>query len=200
MLGGVTTLAAGQVLGAGNYLLLMVVGAAVVGCVVAWFGFRLWMGVAMAAVLSASIGAAIWGWHEPASDIIDELVGDSAVTIGGENLGDWLDSASRFGTETTKTWWQRLSNVARTAIAIGAAMGGAIGLILGLLAPYWASAIISALSGTLLVTSAFAQWVRMTQWQPPTWLAEPRHKIICVSLITLIGVLIQWIFSRRRSD
>ena len=161
LLGAAATFALARAIGSVNlYLVFVTVGAAI-GCLMAWFLFRLWMGVSLAITLAivAPIVALQWieltpGRKDNAAKIdvaplIEASTSNADSPTGGERLGKvWSSTSEQFS-----EWWRNLEGRSKTAVVIGVATGTVFGLFFGMLAPYWASSGLSALVGTVVVAS-----------------------------------------------
>ena len=228
LLGAAAMLALGRLLGHFEYYLVLVIVGAVVGCLMAWFMFRLWMGLSLAAVLAIVVPVAVLQWQElkPADQdespqidlapLIETATGSAIGSAIGSATGtntepntdsteaptvaERLDDLWRGAVEKSREWWQGLPGGGKTTILIGAAAGAVFGLFFGMLAPYWSSSGLSALAGTLMVLASMQYWVGLTEWQLPPWLWGPQAQTIGVGLITLVGMIVQWTFFRARPD
>ncbi|WP_432800186.1 hypothetical protein [Poriferisphaera sp. WC338] len=103
--------------------------------------------------------------------------------------------------EQISAWWGERDQSTRFKILVASGIGGLIGLLFGLIVPYIAAAVESALVGALLMM--FASVNLVTVYVPgyggyvPS---GPRSFLLFLGLITVVGVLIQWIIFRRRAD
>ncbi|MFW6059492.1 MAG: hypothetical protein ACODAQ_04890 [Phycisphaeraceae bacterium] len=98
-------------------------------------------------------------------------------------------------------WWNDLDGAARRTLFTAAGVGALVGLVLGLIMPYTAAAVQSALVGGLLMLLAGRTLVERAA---PDWTGyfphTPRATLLCLGLITLLGVLLQWTFFHKRAD
>ena len=230
LLGGAASmLVLGPTIGAGYWVMVMVAGGAVVGCIVAWLLFRFWMGVALALMLAAVVPCTVLLWGEPseppppldltieaptealAEELAEALADELADEVAPQEelqivrgvlarLTAWFDQVREGLVEKAGSYWDGLPDGARRTAFIGAIAGAVVGLVLGLLAPYWSASFCTALPGTLLVFASLGQWVHLAGWQPPDWLWRPESRIVQIGLITGVGMFLQWIIFRPRSD
>lgn len=130
---------------------------------------------------------------------------DQARRAAGEVGSEIMDSIEGLFTrhrDTAEAWWDDLGPGGRRNVLIGAAIGAGLGLLLGVSLPYTAASLLSALAGALLVvfagrTLAMALGGDTVQgWVPQ----GPRPVVLAVGLITLGGVVVQWMLRPRKSD
>ncbi len=208
LLGAAATLALARLLGSFDLYLVFIMVGAVIGCLMAWFLFRLWMGLSLTIALAIVAPIAALQWMEPDPRGEDDvpklnlapLIESSTTPAESQTVAERIENLCRQVSEQFGEWWNRQPGSGKTTMVIGAATGAAIGLFFGMLAPYWSSSGLSALLGTLMVVAALTYWVDMAGWTLPAWLWRPQSQTIGVGLITLVGMLVQWTFFRARPD
>lgn len=211
MLGGVGGWALANQLGeSGSYILPLMIGAAIVGALLAGFLFRVWMGLSGAVILAVIVPAAslVWqGTTPPTVQITEENLPEITVETEGEGKGflTQLSDAGRAAyeeqTELLHTWWDGMGAAGRTLIIVSALIGVFVGLLIGLIQPHFSASVQSALVGSILIFLAGRQLLthfmpEQTGWLPST----PRGAVLTVGLITVAGLAIQWTLFRKRAD
>lgn len=212
-----------QQLGLTQWLFLFVVAAGIAGCLLAWFLFRVWMGISATIILGMAIPAAVLVWQgtpeaapqqavaAEAPAKVEELKPAEAqpLELDGENLAAKItrDLQARLRAvyeeqaATVRAWWDGLGASGQWTVMIAAAAGASFGLIVGLIAPYFAASIQTALVGGLLV---LASAIHLTQTYLPGQASflptELRGRLLLLGLITLAGIGVQWTISAKRTD
>jgi hypothetical protein len=103
--------------------------------------------------------------------------------------------------QTLSDWWAEAGTGARGTMLLVGLVAAAVGLLLGLLAPYRAASVQSAVAGAVLIL--FSSFSLLAQLMPEhlTWLpATPRGVLICLGLITAVGLALQWTIFARKTD
>lgn len=184
--------------------LLLLIGGGLVGCVLTWFLFRLWMGVALSATLALAIPVAACTWLADPPTLSEET--DETVKVDVQPDADrtvWWDRLQAIANDAVRRarhTWDGLTPAIQGTMVVSAGAGATVGLVFGLLAPYWGASLVTALCGTILVLTSLLHWIDMTGWQPPPSLMMPSSKVVATGLITVVGAMLQWIFFRPRSD
>ncbi len=215
-----------QQAGMTQWLFAFVVVAAVAGCLLAWFLFRVWMGLSAAIILGLAIPAMVLVWQgapppaPPEAEARTEAPAQldaaevqpldaDALKLQGEELVDKItaDVQARLRAlyeeqaATVRGWWEQLGSRGQWTLLIAAAAGASFGLIVGLIAPYFAASIQTALVGGLLL---LASAIELTQTYLPAGAGflptELRGRLLLLGLITLAGIAVQWTLSAKRSD
>lgn len=76
-----------------------------------------------------------------------------------------------------------------------------VGLILGLLMPQLAAAVQSAWAGSWMMLTAGRSLMAIHMPEIDlTWLDAPEHFLWAIGLITILGIIVQWSASKRKSD
>lgn len=207
LLGGLGGWALANQIGEGGYMLPFMIGAAIVGALVAAFLFRVWMGLTGALILAVLVPAAslVWqGTTPPTLELTEEDL--PALTEAAEEgfltqLTDAGRAAYEEQRELIHTWWEGMGTAVRTLIIIGAVGGAFCGLLIGLVQPHFSAAVQSALIGAILIFMAGRQLLLhfmpdQTGWLPTT----PRGSVLTIGLITVAGLVIQWTLFRRSTD
>lgn len=190
--------AAAMLLATDRFGPIAIIVASSVGCLVSWLLFRLWIGV-LTAMLAATLvagGFLLWpgtagSTLENSEPLIEELADHTRPTA--TDIADAL-------TATVRDRWDHTDSSHRTTALVAMAGGALIGLLGGLAAPYWAASVACAGLGTVMASTSIVAWGRMAQWPWPQILAPPLHTAASLGLITLLGVMLQWIIFRSRSD
>ena len=118
-----------------------------------------------------------------------------------QTVMDTIRRVYDYQAEQIRAWWAELKPDGQRNLTITAVIAGLAGALVGFVLPYFSASIQTALVGGamllsgvrgLLATYAPAQ----TQWLPQ----EPRSLLMTLSLITAIGVLVQWSLWKRSAD
>ena len=97
--------------------------------------------------------------------------------------------------------WQAIGSDGRRTVYVGAGIGVLVGLLGGLIFPKIAASFQSALVGASLVLASASELIRIHVDSSPTWWpSRPDVMLMLTGLITLLGVLLQWTFFRRKAD
>ena len=80
-------------------------------------------------------------------------------------------------------------------------IGGLIGLIFGLISPKRAACIVAAFTGSIMVSIAGNGLLAGSSSKYAHWLdGSPRTFIVLIGLITISGVIWQWMIFARKTD
>ncbi|GAB4192572.1 MAG: hypothetical protein Kow00105_06660 [Phycisphaeraceae bacterium] len=133
---------------------------------------------------------------------------DASLTINEETarqigsvILEALRGAAKYYWQAVADWWSEAGTGARGGMLLVGLVAAGIGLLLGLLGPYKAASIQSAVAGAVLIV--FSSFSLLAQLMPDRadWLpATPRGVLICLGLITTIGVALQWTIFARETD
>jgi len=133
---------------------------------------------------------------------------DASLTINEETarqigsvILDALREAAKYYWQAVVNWWNVAGTGARGGMLLIGLVAAGIGLLLGLVGPYKAASIQSAVAGAVLIL--FSSFSLLAQLMPERadWLpATPRGVLICLGLITTIGVALQWTIFARETD
>jgi len=96
-------------------------------------------------------------------------------------------------------WWSKAGTGVRGSAAGLGLIAALIGLLLGLIWPYTAASVQSAVAGSVLML--FSSFSLLAQLMPEHlgWLpATPNRVLMCLGLITIVGLALQWIFFARK--
>ncbi len=103
--------------------------------------------------------------------------------------------------EIIKQWINQFDESARRATVVLALCGAVLGLFIGLIAPYWAVSCQTALVGSgMMLISAHHLLPRLSESLSSPLIDTPQQGIICLSLITVAGIGLQWITWRKKAD
>ena len=209
-----------------QYLQLgLIIASGLLGGVLAFFLFRLWMGLSCAAILVV-VAPTVWLVTDQAKvvPLRDVLPGMKLESLGPEpppedrpkpptegirqhatdlsnHARTHLDRFARDQIDQAKAVWSQLAPEGSRILVIAAIAGGIAGLIAGLMAPYAAATFQSAFVGGLLILGCGHLLIREHVAIAPSWLADsPRPAAALLGLITLAGVGLQWMFRRRKAD
>jgi len=125
---------------------------------------------------------------------------EAAAKIGHAIL-DALRGMAEYYRGSLSDWWAEAGTGVRGTVMIVGLIAAGIGLLIGLIGPYFAASIQSATAGSILIL--FSSFSLLAQLMPEHlhWLpASPRGVLICLGLITLIGLALQWTFFAEKAD
>ena len=125
---------------------------------------------------------------------------EAAAKIGNAIL-DALRGMAGYYREALGDWWAEAGSGVRGTVMIVGLIAAGIGLLIGLIGPYVAASIQSATAGSILML--FSSFSLLAQLMPEHlhWLpASPRGVLICLGLITIIGLALQWTFFAEKAD
>lgn len=226
VLSGLAAFVLAQQFASGIYIPVCMVAGAILGFVMSWMLFRLWMGLALASLAAGLVPAAMLVWQgapdAPAPPQVT-LTQPSDVTHAKITLEPprialqppkFADSSpeptrSRAALQEAyedhaaawKLWWQHRDAEERRQLSLASAGGALAGLILGLGAPNFVAAVQSSLSGTLLMLLGAHGLLVVYAPDEAQWLrSHPRATVLIVGLITVAGIFFQWTLSRRKAD
>ncbi len=216
VLGGAAGYMAGELFQMGDWIIAFVVAGALVGGVIAWSLFRVWMGISLAALLGLVVPLAAIAWDgRTVTDVTGPVEPPPAPSaVEAQSLTDSVDledvtaKARAIGetyihqlVELARTVWRDLDSGDQTSIATGAGMGALAGLLFGLLLPYAAAAVEAAIVGASIMLVSGVNLLMGYAPQQAQWLsASPRRWFIALGLITILGVMLQWTVLRKRAD
>jgi hypothetical protein len=191
----------------GGTTLPWVAGGAVVGAVVAWFLFRLWMGLALGATLCGCLPIAVLTWNGPqeaATPPPPELTLEALESLGEPDaapaVSNWLREQALESARDLRQRWDSAETREKFTAVLASFGSGVGGLVLGMLAPNWGSAMLCSLAGSGLLLVSLQHWLTRSSWDAPQWLSRPSGAFIAVGLITILGILLQWIFFKPRKE
>ncbi|QDU33843.1 hypothetical protein KS4_19010 [Poriferisphaera corsica] len=131
------------------------------------------------------------------SNPVDKVVQSELAQKFIATINGMRDRAS----DQITTWWNVRTQEEKMSIGIAAMAGGLIGLLFGLIAPYWAASAESALVGAILILLPGMNLAEVYLPVAEPYLPNsPRSILVFLGLITVIGVLIQWMIFRRSAD
>lgn len=206
VLSGLGVLTVAPSLGGGELTLVWIIGGSVMGCVLAWLLYRVWMGISTGLLLALAVPAASVIWEGPAVEpdqpVFNEVT--ESVNVMSESLEALIERKTgllRTWTGLLRTWWEQLGPNARRVIVVGAAIGAAVGLAGGLLVPNAAAAFQSSLVGSLLILAAAKGLVMSYSPQYVGFLPQQlRSSLLLIGLITVGGIIIQWTLWSPKTD
>ncbi len=167
------------------------------------------------------IAGAIEDLTAAATDHLGETIGqaatstDNADTAPGNRLAIDREVAAEVGSvivqalrslagyyrQQFSAWWDSAGTGAKGAVWIVGLAAAVVGLLLGLIGPYTAASVQSAVTGSVLML--FSAFSLLAQLMPDhlSWLpATPRGVLVCLGLITVLGMVLQWTFFGRKTD
>ncbi len=217
--------------------LLVIIGAGIAGCLVAYLLFRIWMGLSCAVILMLAASAVSVGVVSDEPPTVEQMKVNlkPAEKADAEELpsptieleaGDdkpkptetlapgaaEAQAAARNVLARTKAvvtnewseyreWWSRQNASTQRTTAAVAGIAAAIGLLGGLIFPYFAASVQSALCGAALMTLAGLELIKLNTEPTPAWLPHTAFQIaLAISLITALGLALQWTVLRRKAD
>jgi hypothetical protein len=125
---------------------------------------------------------------------------EAAAKIGSAIL-DALRGMAEYYRESLGDWWSQAGAGVRSGVLFAGLIAAGIGLLIGLIGPYLAASLQSAAAGSVLML--FSSFSLLAQLMPEhlSWLpASPRGVLICLGLITAIGLALQWMFFAGKAD
>jgi hypothetical protein len=193
-------------------LLIWVAVGAFGGLLLGWCLFRVWMGLALALVLTLAglIGTVLLQGNLPplaaetrqlVNDLYAQPLPDDAKSVEKLLAADHLARQRKVRDDQLKSldaWWKLTDAKQRWIMFGAAAAGGLIGLVVGLGTPHFTAILISALCGAVMLVAsvgllnipAISVLVR----------GSPTRFGTAVGLITAAGTLLQWTIFRRKTD
>lgn len=126
---------------------------------------------------------------------------DEKADEPARSVGDILRETVDRYRQAWAAWWGELGLAARWSLVGVGAIAAACAFAFGLVFPNLGASTVSALAGSVMVLTALGRLG--TRYLPgvveylPT---SPRAMLIAVALAAGLGVLIQWIFSRKSAD
>ncbi len=225
MLGAFVGFTIGQVIDAGGTMTsVIVMGAAAAGSLLATMLFRLWVtltGMALMALVVPAV-ALIWqGSPAPAMPALDpdqpatfqedsietpaepvpESEESSEIQAVAGGIVQVLRSIISKQTNAISEWLTSLTRKEKMFLVTGAIVGAVMGLVFGLFRPQLASSIQAAVVGSFFVYVPGRELLdhflpSIASWLPNT----PRWMLIIMGLITVLGILIQWMMAGDEAD
>ncbi len=138
-----------------------------------------------------------------AADKVKESVGidDDDIERVRETIMDVFQEAYDFQRSHITGWWESLPTDGQRNMTITTAIAGLVGALLGFMLPYFSASVQTALVGGAILLSTVHGVVNAYAPAQAVWLPnEPRPLLITLSLITLVGVCIQWTLWRKAAD
>jgi len=203
----------------------LIVGGGVLGCVLAYLLFRVWMGITCAVLLGLVLPMLTAIWFDPPTQHGPGNV--ELLLVNPENGGrdqdddenqknkaeaesdpqateqffDGLERMRKWVGHDLRTWWETFEPATQQTYLLTAGMGALIGLLLGLIFPYVAASIESSLTGTLLVACCGLLLLNLyTDINADLTVQNTKTLATAVGLITAVGVVLQWMVFRRKAD
>jgi len=210
-------LAAGGVLAcAGAYgrveqpvLLGLVAAGALVGVLLAWLLFRIWMGVGLAIVMATLVPMAAMGMEEKMPTLPrfgEQMLIDLRKSMDADTEEERAPSVVREHArklideqfQPVRDWWDNPDAKGRSLLTVGSIAGALIGLFIGLVGPRVTASILSSLIGSSLLLGGLERMgIAGIQSRLPQ---TDNGLLITVGLITLAVVIVQWTIFRRKAD
>jgi len=196
----------------GAYVLPLVIGGSIIGALLAGLLFRVWIAGVGAVVLATVVPVASLVWQgatvEPVSFDRQAVVDQTLETEEGADPPTLMQRVNRamnalYGQfeDDASVWWSSLGGGGRTIVYMGALIGAAVGLLLGMVLPNVSAALQTALAGALLVYFGATGLARWQLGEESSLLPDSaRGAVVAIGLITVLGTVIQWTLSRRRTD
>ncbi|MFA7235357.1 MAG: hypothetical protein WC058_00715 [Phycisphaeraceae bacterium] len=219
----------GRDLGGPEKVAIAVIVGGVIGAVIVWATYRVWVALLLATVLGLVAPWAVLAWHgqggpELKQSIKEEVKGiaekggealaaDSANAdesaegtanhaAAGKELFDRMVEAVKRLTGELRDWWeQSVSASLRWSALAGGLMMAIAGLMLGLLMPELGASVVASISGATLMTAAALRLGGRYVPSMSEWLPDsPRRLLIALAVLAAVGALIQWTILRRKAD
>ncbi len=125
---------------------------------------------------------------------------EAAAKIGSAIL-EALRGMAGYYRQSLGDWWAQAGTGVRGGVMITGFIAAVVGLLIGLIGPYLAASLQSAATGSVLML--FSSFSLLAQLMPEhlNWLpASPRGVLLCLGLITFIGLFLQWTFFADKAD
>ncbi len=194
--------------------LLMAMGiGGVVGFILAWLLFRVATGLTLAVTLALAVPIVDLAWQDNLPSFTPIKI-ESEVTphlANGLQTKDVLPTALEIKPfvhrnvdiqrSAITNWRNQLDDDTRHTMGALALAGALSGLFIGLVFPYLATSAESALFGSVLMLIGF--WNLAAHFKLPVpWekLASSQQVAMAVGLITLAGVIAQWMMWRKKAS
>lgn len=128
-------------------------------------------------------------------------VSDADIDRATHTIMDVLQRAYDFQKAHLAGWWESMRSEGKRNLTITTAIAGLVGALFGFMLPYFAASIQTSLIGGAMLLSTLNGVVTTYAPAQAGWLPnEPRGILITLSLITLLGVAIQWTLWRKTAD
>lgn len=137
------------------------------------------------------------------ADEIKESIGidEDDIEKAKQTVMQALQHAYEFQSAHLSGWWESLKSEGQRNMTITTAIGGLVGALLGFMLPYFAASIQTSLTGGAILLSTVHGVLAAYAPAQLSWLPnEPRPLLITLSLITLVGIAIQWTLWRKTAD
>lgn len=126
---------------------------------------------------------------------------DTLLAEQGEKAWDVAKTAVFRNLEDVKVWWNDSASSVQKSIGMAMLIGAGVGLLFGFIAPNYAASVQSALVGAVLIVIPGRELIASylpaaTEFVPTT----ARGTLITLSLITVLGIALQWTLYLRRDD
>ena len=197
-------------------LLAYALGGGVVGGLVVWVTYRLWIGVLLAGVAGVMVPVGVLAWSgAPAPDTSDTLTEAKQITAdramrlvedgeadGERPLSEQVREAVDGLAGALRSWWDdEVGTGARTGVILGGLIAAGTGLMIGLVFPKIACAIVAAAVGASFVfVSLNVLTARYAPAAAEAMPSGPRGMVLMVGGATVIGAIIQWTILRPKAD
>ena len=126
---------------------------------------------------------------------------DALLAEQGEKAWDTAKTAVFRNLEDIQNWWNDNATSEQRSIGLAMLIGAGIGLLFGFIAPTYAASIQSAMVGAVLIVipgrELIASYLPAAAEFVPT---TARGTLITLSLITVLGIVLQWTLYLRRDD
>ncbi len=136
-----------------------------------------------------------------ATGLIDEKTRQELADKARQGMRDAADSLWTRNEQAVKDWWAQTDEATRKLLYTGAVMGAVAGLLLGLGLPYTMASLQTAAVGTVLMLLPGRELLDRYR---PDWSgylpSTPEQLGLAISLITVVGVAVQWTLLRRRTE
>ena len=218
----VAALTVGQITNA-TLQLGLIIGSGIVGCLLAFALFRIWMGISLALLGALLVPAIGLIWLDAPAPAGPDDAQDLSIIPKVDAIGESEDGQTDVDREWVERWaariqahlnqivgtiksqiearWQGIAASQRLTMYVAAGIMASIGLLAGLLAPTVAASIASALVGSVLMISSGIALVRVNTTDGLAWLPDSSpYFFTATGLITIVGIVLQWTLFRRKAD
>jgi hypothetical protein len=119
----------------------------------------------------------------------------------GDSLIEALRGLAEYYRGELAGWWSKAGSGVRGGAAGLGLVAAVLGLLLGLIWPYAAASVQSAAAGSVLMLfSSFSLLAQLMPDRLDQLPATPRGVLLCLGLITVIGLVLQSVFFARKTD
>ena len=208
--------------------LFAVGGGALLGCLITYLLFRVWMGISCMIILGLTVPLSMMAWQNKSLDFAEDQSIISTVTqpqafesaadftmrqaqgnrFSGEDLRATAGVAKEHAQEVAswiqefaKGRWEGLTDMQRQSLGMAGGAGALVGLLLGLLLPKIAAGVQSSMVGAVLILMGGYELLKLYDPQRASELIQtPRRVFIALLGISCLALIFQWTSMMRKTD